>query len=64
VKKLAIMSLALCCIMAAAKPAPWHKWRSKIDNTLACSQYTLGPGWEWDSGPYQDSRCEKPVHAK
>ena len=47
-----------------AKPAPWYKWRSKIDGYLSCAQTTLGPGWERDSGPYKDSRCEKLILAK
>ena len=49
---------------AAAKPAPWFQWRSKITSALACSQTPLGPGWERGAGPYRDSRCEKLIVAK
>jgi hypothetical protein len=55
---------ALACSLAMAKPAPWFKWRSKLDGTLACSQTPLGQGWEQASGPYQDSRCAKLIVAK
>lgn len=55
---------ALACSLALAKPAPWFKWRSKLDGALACSQTPLGQGWEQASGPYRDSRCEKLIIAK
>jgi hypothetical protein len=55
---------ALACSLAMAKPAPWFKWRSKLDGTLACSQTPLGQGWEQASGPYQDSRCAKLIVVK
>lgn len=58
------LPLALACSLALAKPAPWFKWRSKLDGTLACSQTPLGQGWEQASGPYRDSRCEKLIVAK
>ena len=41
-----------------------YKWRSKVDGTLSCAQSTLGFGWELASGPYKDSRCEKPALVK
>jgi hypothetical protein len=59
-----VMTLALCCNGLSAAPAPWWKWRSKIDGYLACAQTTLGPGWERAYGPYKDSRCEKLVLVK
>ncbi len=49
---------------ALAAPAPWFKWRSKLDGQLACAQVSLGSGWEKASAPYKDSRCEKLAHAK
>jgi hypothetical protein len=58
------LPLALACSLALAGPAPWFKWRSKLDGTLACSQTPLGQGWEQASGPYRDSRCEKLIVAK
>ena len=60
----AIFLLSLCCGALLAGPAPWWKWRSKLDGKLACSQTPLGPGWEQAYGPYKDSRCEKLVYAK
>ena len=47
-----------------AAPAPWFKWRSKLDGQQVCSQTPLGPGWEKATGPYQDSHCEKRIAAK
>lgn len=59
----AILIAGLCGTLAAA-PAPWFKWRSKVDGKQACAQVPLGPGWEKASGPYQDSHCEKLIAAK
>ena len=63
-KLAATLTLAACCGGLAASPAPWWKWRSKIDGYETCSQTPLGPGWERVRGPYKDSRCEKLVLAK
>ena len=60
----AMAALALLCAAAQARPAPWYMWRSKVDGHLSCAQTPLGPGWRRDSGPYQDSRCEKLVLVK
>lgn len=56
--------LLTACVGASAGPAPWYQWRSKVDGTLSCAQSTLGFGWELASGPYKDSRCEKPAAVK
>jgi hypothetical protein len=56
--------LTLACPWSPAEPAPWFKWRSKLDGSLACSQTPLGPGWDKVAGAYRDSRCEKPIVAK
>lgn len=56
--------LAAVCLQAIAGPAPWYRWRSKVENVVACAQTTLGPGWERTTGPYKDSRCEKPALVK
>jgi hypothetical protein len=56
--------LALASVWSSAEPAPWFKWRSKLDGTLACSQTPLGPGWDRVAGAYRDSRCEKRIIAK
>lgn len=63
-KQLIAASLLAACGAALAAPAPWYKWRSKVDGTLSCAQSTLGFGWELASGPYKDSRCEKPALVK
>ncbi len=56
---LLLLALMLCCGSLTAGPAPWWKWRSKIDGTLACSQTPLGEGWEKAYGPFRDAHCEK-----
>jgi hypothetical protein len=56
--------LALASALPQAGPAPWFKWRSKVDGALACAQTALGPGWEKADGPYRNSHCEKVIIAK
>jgi hypothetical protein len=56
--------LAFHWTLIAAAPAPWFKWRSKLDGQQVCAQTPLGPGWEKATGPYQDSHCEKLIAAK
>ncbi len=58
------VAIAGACAALAAAPAPWFKWRSKIDGKQFCAQTSLGPGWERAAGPYQDSHCEKLLAAK
>lgn len=53
-----------CCAAALAAPAPWYRWRSKVDGKVVCAQVMSPQGWQKDSPPYEDSRCEKLVHAK
>ena len=55
-KQLIAASVLAACSAAWAAPAPWYKWRSKVDGTLSYAQSTLGFGWELASGPYKDSR--------
>ena len=57
-------AIAAVCATLAAAPAPWFKWRSKVDGKQVCAQTALGPGWEKATGPYQDSHCEKLLAAK
>jgi len=54
-----LVALALVAGTALARPAPWFKWRSKVDGALVCAQSPLGAGWEKAFGPYQDSHCAK-----
>lgn len=56
--------LACMCATLAAAPAPWFKWRSKLDGKLVCSQTPLGAGWEKAAGPFADSHCAKLVTSK
>lgn len=58
------VTLAVACGVLAAAPAPWFKWRSKVDGKQFCAQTSLGHGWERAGGPYQDSHCEKLSAAK
>lgn len=51
--------LACIGIAAVAGPAPWFKWRSKLDGKQVCAQTPLGQGWEKASGPFRDSHCTK-----
>lgn len=51
--------LACLCAAAVAGPAPWYKWRSKVDGKLVCSQTPLGQGWEKASPAFKDSHCSK-----
>jgi hypothetical protein len=56
--------LSTCCAAALADPAPWYRWRSKLDGKVVCAQIMSPQGWQKDSPPYQDSRCEKRVPGK
>ena len=63
--RLIAAGLALaCCTAVVANPAPWYRWRSKVDGKVVCAQVMSPQGWQKDSPPYEDSRCEKLVHAK
>lgn len=53
-----LLGLSLC---AAAAPAPWYLWRSKVDGKAFCFQASPGEGWERVDGPFRDARCEKPA---
>lgn len=61
-KKILIGLLAAAVSLAVlAGPAPWYKWRSKLNSsTEVCAQTSPGDGWERSSGPYKDARCEQP----
>lgn len=54
---LALALLTAVCAIAAADPAPWYYWRSKITNDRVCAQFSPGPGWVQDGGSYKDARC-------
>ncbi|UUZ54916.1 hypothetical protein LP419_02810 [Massilia sp. H-1] len=62
-KKFTVLGLATlfacACVAAVAYPAPWFKWRSKVNGSLVCSQTPLGPGWEKASPAFKDSHCTK-----
>jgi hypothetical protein len=57
-------TLACFCALSLAAPAPWYKWRSKLDGKQVCSQTPLGKGWEKATGPYKNSQCNILVRSK
>lgn len=57
-KSLACLLMIALAAVAAAKPAPWYQWRSKVDGALVCSQTPLGPGWEKARGPFWNPQCK------
>lgn len=44
---------------AMAAPAPWYKWRSKLNGKVICTQVMQGEWEKWE-GPFKDARCERP----
>lgn len=55
---LAFVLAVSIAIPAAAAPAPWYKWRSKLNGAVVCAQVMQGE-WEKADGPFRDARCEK-----
>jgi hypothetical protein len=58
------LAFGLAADAALAGPAPYYLWRSTLNDSIACSQTPLGPGWVKSGGPYRDARCEKRFVAK
>lgn len=59
-RPLALFVAALAVSFAAsAQPAPWYKWRSKLNGKETCQQTSPGDGWERAGGPYK-SDCRTP----
>jgi hypothetical protein len=60
-KRMLANVLCLVSLGAAAAPAPWYNWKSKLDGKVACMQISPGGGWVRDGGPdaqsYPDARC-------
>jgi hypothetical protein len=56
-----VLLLVGAATVAAAQGAPYYKWRSKLDGKVFCLQVVNGEGWKRISGPYRDSRCERPL---
>lgn len=52
-----VLTVALM-VPAAAAPAPWYKWRSKLTGTEVCAQVMQGE-WEMVAGPFSDAQCRK-----
>lgn len=50
---------AMAVVSAAAAPAAWYKWRSKLNGTVVCAQVMQGE-WEKAGGPFKDARCARP----
>lgn len=59
-KSVAALLLCTWSAIAIAQPAPWYKWKSKLNGKITCTQTSPGDGWTKDSGPYKDARCEVP----
>ena len=58
--KLAVLAtLSLFAVTAAAEPAPWHLWQSRLDGKSTCAQTSPGAGWETNDGPFSNARCRK-----
>ena len=55
----AILAVVFSSSLFAA-PAPWYKWKSKLNGKEFCAQTSPGEGWEESAGPFKDARCEKP----
>ncbi len=53
-------ALLAVSLYGSAAPAPWHKWRSKLNGAEACAQSSPGDGWQKAGGPYKDARCSIP----
>ena len=60
-KSITVLVLGLVSLAALAAPAPWYKWKSKLNGEIACMQTSPGDGWTRDSGPYHDARCLPPA---
>lgn len=56
-----VLAISMLSASTFAAPAPWYKWRSKLDGKEVCAQTSPGKGWEKMDAPYRDARCEKPV---
>jgi len=62
--KAILASLLFCFVsLAFAQPAPWYKWKSKVNGKVVCLQTSPGEGWDKLDGPYKDGKCEKPSNA-
>lgn len=53
----AVFALALWSTAAAAEPAPWYWWVSRLDGNRVCNQTPLGEGWLQEPQPFKDARC-------
>ncbi len=55
-----LVSLLAVGSTANAVPAPWYKWRSRLNGSVVCEQVMNGDdGWEKIDGPFKDSHCTK-----
>ena len=58
--KLAVLAtLSLFAVAAAADPAPWHLWKSRLDGKTYCAQTSPGEGWKKNDGSFSNARCRK-----
>lgn len=55
------LALLAVCTGAAARPAAWYWWESRVDGQRACQQTMQGEGWVKVGGPFRDARCSRPL---
>lgn len=61
--KVKITALVIILAIAAtvlAAPAPYYKWKSKLDGKTNCTNVLMSGEWEIVGGPYKDSACTIP----
>ena len=58
-KLAAIIALASLAAGAYAGEAAWYKWKSKVDGSIVCMQFSPGKYWVVYRGPYKDAQCTK-----
>ncbi|MFN7086791.1 MAG: hypothetical protein ACK4N4_09225 [Burkholderiales bacterium] len=56
---LLVAVLSLLAPAAAAEPAPYYLWASRINGTTYCAQTSPGEGWVLYDGPFSDFQCRK-----
>lgn len=58
-KVAAVILLASVAIAAFASEASWYKWKSRVDGSIVCMQFSPGKYWFAYRGPYKDAQCTK-----
>lgn len=58
-KRIVLISAALCSSALWADVAAWYKWHSPANDYDICAQTSPGAGWVVVKGPFQDAQCRK-----